>query len=144
MSASQASQTQSGSQSGSVSASPTPSPIVSQITTVIVGLSSGRTPVTITSVFNTTITPSPTQQTSAQANGTTSASSSSSTGPLPTAPADVNGGGQDLPGGAPYPGAKPGDPKYGPNDDHISAALALTMNTFLAVVGGATASLVLL
>ncbi|KAI0094918.1 hypothetical protein BDY19DRAFT_915309 [Irpex rosettiformis] len=143
-SASQASQ--SGRQSGSVSASPTPSPIVSQVTSTIVTLSSGRQPVTITSVFNTTITPTPTatQQTSAQGNGTTSASSSSSTGPLPTAPADVDGGGQDLPGGAPHPGENKGDPRFGPDDGYISAALALSLNAVLALVGGAAVMLVLL
>lgn len=147
-SASQASQTQSGPQSGSASgnatASATPSPIVSSFTSTIVTLASGRQATTIVSVFNTTITPTPTQQTTAQGNGTTSATSSSSTGPLPTAPADVDGGGQDLPGGAPHPGENKNDPKFGPDDSYTSAALALSLSSVLALVGSAAASLMLL
>ncbi|KAI0348033.1 hypothetical protein BDW22DRAFT_44501 [Trametopsis cervina] len=127
---------QSSNANNSVSSVPTPSPIVSVGTTIIVGfISGGRVPTTTTSTFNVTITPTPTQANGSPASNSSSASSSSSTGPLPTAPADVDGGGQTLPGGAPHPGEKSSDGRFGPPDTYISAALA-HVGTLLSVVAG--------
>jgi hypothetical protein len=72
-------------------------------------------------------------------NNTVSANMTTTPRNLPTAPANINGGGQD---GAPSPGQAGVGGIYGPNDNYIAAATALKRNAFIigfvgCVVGGA-------
>ncbi|GJE86090.1 hypothetical protein PsYK624_021700 [Phanerochaete sordida] len=116
-----------------------PSVILSTSFTTGVGLGPGRVATTFTSSVVFTITPTPTQSsagnnTSSGNNTTSSSSSPSSTGPLPTAPTDINGGGDGPGGNAPAPGQSAPNGIYGPPDGYISAVLALPINAFLACI----------
>lgn len=80
--------------------------------------------------------PTPSQQQNPPNNDSSNSSSSStSTGPLPTAPTNIDGGG-NAPGGAPHPGQPAPDGRFGPPDTYISFALAIPINSVLAIVAG--------
>lgn len=69
----------------------------------------------------------------------TSNSSTTATSALPTAPANISGGGNAGPnGGAPSPGATGGGggQVYGPDDGYISAVNALRRNVFVVGLVG--------
>ena len=97
-------------------------------------MNSNRQVTSIVTSFLTTITPSASAAQTQQQNATSS-STTSSVGPLPTAPTNVDPGG-DAPGGAPHPGQSGPGGIYGPPDTYISPAIALPVNTLLAVTAG--------
>ncbi|KAF8973951.1 hypothetical protein BDZ97DRAFT_408557 [Flammula alnicola] len=73
------------------------------------------------------------------ANATTSASTTTTPANLPTAPTNVDGGGQ---GGAPVPGATGNNGAFGPGDGYIAAASTLAKNALAvsllgSLIGGA-------
>lgn len=95
---------------------------------------------TITQTLVFTITPSPTPSPIAGnhtiSGNSTVSGNATTTSPLPTAPTNINGGGNGGPnGGAPLPGATGGGggKVYGPGDGYVAAANALKRN--IAVVG---------
>jgi hypothetical protein len=119
--------------SSSVSASP----VVSTSFSVVVSQGS-----TITSAIPVTLTPAPTQSGNSTGNSTSSntpsnstSSSSTKTSPLPTAPTDVDGGGNG-PGGAPSPGQSAPGGIYGPPDGYVSGVTRLQRNAvFVSLIG---------
>ncbi|KAF8168073.1 hypothetical protein B0H34DRAFT_684079 [Crassisporium funariophilum] len=128
------SQTQSQNQSQNQTqtrSSPALTVVTSSSVSTIVSLGPGRVPTTIltTNVFTTTqpVPPSATNATSTSSSTTVTRSN------LPTAPANVDGGGQN---GAPAPGAKGANGAFGPDDGYIAAAAALAQNAMLAGVVG--------
>jgi len=100
--------------------------------------------VTITPAANPSATPLPSGNITASGNSTlthsgnstASASSTTTSSNLPTAPTNVNGGGDGPNGGAPSPGAKGAGGVYGPDDGYIAAANALKRNALLVSVAG--------
>ncbi|KDQ63724.1 hypothetical protein JAAARDRAFT_44477 [Jaapia argillacea MUCL 33604] len=133
----------------SSAASPAASGVLTTSLSTAVVLDSNRQASTVTQTAIYTITPSPTATTNGTSSGNSTASgggngtvSTTPTKPLPTAPTDVNGGGNG-PGGAPSPGQSAPGGIYGPPDGYIAAAmLGAHINTVLvaaagAVVGGA-------
>jgi hypothetical protein len=65
---------------------------------------------------------------------TSTSTSKTPTSSLPLAPTDNVDGGGNPDTGAPKPGQKSSDGRFGPNDDYISAALALAQRAAGAVV----------
>jgi hypothetical protein len=84
-------------------------------------------PVTVTAVSNAA---------SSSGNATSgSTAQPTSTGPLPTAPTNVNGGGNEN-GGAPSPGQSGSGGIYGPPDGYVSGVAPLQRNTMIVSVAG--------
>ncbi|KAI0078903.1 hypothetical protein K474DRAFT_1770678 [Panus rudis PR-1116 ss-1] len=133
---SQQNSTQQGSQAQNASV------VLSTSFTTGITLGPGRVESTFTSgvVFTITPAPQPTGNNTSNGNSTASGGSSSnstsskptSTGPLPTAATDINGGGG--PNGAPSPGAS--GAMYGPDDSFTNSVTAMQINTALLVLGG--------
>jgi len=90
--------------------------------------------VTITNSASPTSLGNSTGNSTSSGNSTTNANTTSTTtnSPLPTAPTNVDGGGQN----APFPGASGSGGIYGPGDSYIAAGLMVKRNAFLVGVTG--------
>ncbi|KAI0304858.1 hypothetical protein BC826DRAFT_978624 [Russula brevipes] len=114
---------------------------VTVFTSVSTGLSLGpnreTVPFTVTIPITTTLTPNNSTSNGNSTNNTSSATSTkpTSTGPLPTAPTDVNGGGNG-PGGAPSPGQTGQGGVYGPPDGYVSGVSSLQRNAMVVGIAG--------
>ncbi|EKM83856.1 hypothetical protein AGABI1DRAFT_124182 [Agaricus bisporus var. burnettii JB137-S8] len=116
--------------------------VTSTSLSTVVGLGPNRQTTTGTStfVFVNTLTPAPqpsgngTNGNNTQSgNSTVSSNSTSKAPPLPTAPTNIEGGGQN---GAPLPGQTGVGGNMGPDDNYIAAATALKHNAFAVGVMG--------
>ncbi|KAH9968937.1 hypothetical protein BC827DRAFT_1152056 [Russula dissimulans] len=91
-------------------------------------------PITLTATSN-----SPAASGNGTSNSTNSSNSTStnttSTGPLPTAPTNVDGGGNEQ-GGAPSPGQSGQGGVYGPPDGYVSGVSSLQWNALVVSVAG--------
>ncbi|CAA7266462.1 unnamed protein product [Cyclocybe aegerita] len=127
----------SGSQTPAASASPSLTTVLSTflVTSVTIGPGRVESTFTISRVF-TSVMPISTESGGSNNNAGSSSSTTVTPANLPTAPANVDGGGQN---GAPVPGASSPNGAFGPDDDYIAAATALAKNL---LAGSAIASLV--
>jgi hypothetical protein len=145
---SQQQQSSTPTQSASASQSASQSVILSTSFSLVETFGPDRVPGTSTQAIVVTITPSPSASGNGTASGNSTVSGSSNStsstksktlSSYPTAPTDIDGGGQN---GAPVPGASSSNGIYGPGDSYVAAAAALRRNAFLVgvfgvVVGGA-------
>ncbi|KAI0283296.1 hypothetical protein BGY98DRAFT_951671, partial [Russula aff. rugulosa BPL654] len=94
-------------------------------------------PVTLTLTANSpNATGNSTNSNSTSSNSNSTSTNSTSTGPLPTAPTDVNGGGNG-PNGAPSPGQTGTGGVYGPPDGYVSGVSSLQWNAMVVGIAGA-------